>query len=108
MWGRRSLSENFLEHGEDLSATFHPGVEAFDAVAEELAFNGVLGEGGGFAELLEFGFSAIEVGADLFTDESADEAFEFGSGFVVGAAVAVAFGFTDRAEGFEGAQALAG
>lgn len=59
------------------------------------------------AELLEFGFSAVEVRADLFADEATDEAFEICGGFVVGAAIAVAGGFADGAEGFEGAQALA-
>jgi len=44
----------------------------------------------------------------LFADESADEAFEFDGGLVVGAAFDVAGGFADGVEAFEGAEALAG
>ena len=85
-----SLAEDFLEDGKELAAAFHPGLEAFEAFVVEFALFRVCGQGGGFAKFLEFGFSAVEVGTDLFADETTDEAFQIGSGFVVGAAVAVA------------------
>lgn len=84
-------------------------IEAFDAVGEELAGLRVFDPVCGFGDALDFGASAFEVGADLFADEAADEAFEFDGGFVVGAAfaVSVVVCFADGAEAFEGAEALA-
>ena len=63
-----------------------------------------------FGELADLRFAAFQVGADLFADESASEAFEFDGGFVIGAAfgIAVAVGLAHGAKAFEHAQALAG
>lgn len=105
-----SLAEDFLEDGEDLGAAAHPLFEAFDAVADEAALFGVLDGAGGGGKLADAGFSAVEMGADLFADEAADESFEFDGGFVIGSAFdgAVGGGFADSAEAFEHAETLAG
>ena len=99
-----------MDDGEDSSTVADPVVEAVGAFEKELAAFGVGFAVGEVAEAFDFMASAVEVGADLFADEAADEAFELDGWFVVGAsfAVAVAIGFADRAEAFEGAEALAG
>jgi hypothetical protein len=90
-----------------VGAFAHPVVEAVDAFADEVAALWIVDGVDGVCELFEFGFSAFEVGADLFLDESPGEAFEVDGGLVVSAAVAVRGGLADGAEGFQGAQALA-
>lgn len=104
------MAEDALDHGEEPATVADPMVEAVGAFEQELAAIGVGFHVGEVAEAFDFVASAVEVGADLFADETADEAFEFDGGFVVGAsfAVAVAVGFADSAEAFEGAEALAG
>ena len=104
------MAEDALNHGEEPTAVADPVVEAAGAFEEEFAALGVGFGVGEITEALDFVSSAVEVGADLFADEATDEAFEFHSGFVVGAsfAVAVAIGFADGAKAFEGAEALAG
>ena len=106
------MAEDSLDDGEDSSAVADPVVEAVGAFEKELAAIGVGFAVGEVAEAFDFMASAVEVGADLFADEAADEAFEFDGWFVVGAsfavAVAVAVGFADCAEAFEGTKALAG
>lgn len=99
-----------MDHGEEPAAVADPMVEAVGAFEKELAAIGVAFAVGEVAEAFDFVASAVEVGADLFANEAADKAFEFDGWFVVGAsfAVAVAIGFADGAEAFEGAEALAG
>ena len=101
-----------MNDGEDSAAVADPVVEAVGAFEKELAAIGVGFVVGEVAEAFDFVASAVEVGADLFADEAANEAFQLDGGFVVGAsfavAVAVAVGFADCAEAFEGAEALAG
>lgn len=101
-----------MDHGEEPATVADPMVEAVGAFEQELAALGVVFRAGEVAEAFDFVASAVEVGADLFADETADEAFEFDGGFVVGASfavgVAIAIGFADGAEAFEGAEALAG
>ena len=104
------MAEDSLDQGEYSAAVADPVVEAVGAFEKELAAFGVGFAVGEVAEAFDFMASAVEVGADLFADEAADEAFEFDGWFVVGAsfAVAVAVGFADCAEAFEGTKALAG
>ena len=110
------MAEDSLNDGEDSAAVADPVVEAVGAFEKELAAIGVGFVVGEVAEAFDFVASAVEVGADLFADEAANEAFQLDGWFVVGAsfgaaiavAVAVALGFADRAEAFEGAEALAG
>jgi hypothetical protein len=97
-----------LKDGEDVGAFADPGFEFVDAFAGELAAIGIVNGFYGLGELVEFAFPAVEMGADLFLDEAAGEAFEFGCREIVGAAVAVGIGLADGTEGFEGAEALAG
>ena len=104
------MAEDSLNQGEYSAAVADPVVEAVGALEKELAAIGVGFRVGEVAEAFDFVASAVEVGADLFADEATDEAFEFNGRFVVGAsfAVAIAIGFADGAEAFEGAEALAG
>jgi len=108
------LAEDALNHGKEPAAVANQVVEAVGALEEEFAALGVGFGVGEIAEALDLVASAVEVGADLFADEAADEAFELNGGFVVGAsfgaaiAVAVTLGFADRTKAFESAKALAG
>jgi hypothetical protein len=108
------LAEDALNHGKEPAAVADPVVEAVGAFEEEFAALGVGFGVGEFAEAFDFVASAVEVGADLFADEAANEAFKFHSGFVVGAsfgaaiAVAIPLSLADCAEAFESAKALAG
>jgi hypothetical protein len=104
------LAEKFLEDGKDPAAAAHPVVEAVDTAAEEFAVMGIVYLAGGFRELVDFGFPAIEMRADLFADEAADESFEFHGGFIISATfrAIVSIGLADGAEVFEHAETLAG
>lgn len=102
------MAEDFLEYRQELAASFHPRFEAFNSLVKEGLLGGVGSEGIGFFKLLEFGFSAIEMGANLFANESANETFEINGGFVICPAVLHVLGFAKSAKGFQSSQALAG
>ena len=108
------MAEDALNDGKNTAAVADPVVETVGALEEELAAFGVAFLVGELAKALDFVAPAVEVGADLFADETTDEAFEFYGGFKVSAsfgaavAVAIALGFADCAEAFERAKALAG
>lgn len=63
-------------------------------------------EWNGLLELLEFGFTAVEMGSYLLADKAADEAFEIGGRLVVSSAIIDILCFTNRTEGFQCTQAL--
>lgn len=102
------MTEDFLEYRQELAAAFHPRFEAFNAFVKEGMLGGVGSEGISFFKLLEFGFSAIEMGANLFADESANETFEINGGFVICPAILHVLCFAKCAKGFQSSQALAG
>lgn len=103
----RLLTEEALDDRQDAATGVHPVAEAGDAIEQEIAVGGVWLGFGSLLKFGEFGFAAFEVGADLFADEPADEAFEFDGGFVVGSATVDGQSFADGAEVLERAEALA-
>ena len=71
---------------------------------------GIFHFAGGLRQPADLDFPALQVRADLFADESADEPFQFHGRFVVSASfgTAVAIRLAHRAKALEHAQSLAG
>ncbi len=104
-WGGSIGFEEFLSEGEELAGAAVP----FGDAVEAEAVVGLAGAREIFEQRGEFGeegLAGVEPGEEALADEAGDQELEFEAGGVGGGAMGVVA--LNGAEGFEGAEALAG